>query len=301
MTQPKVVIKARPEDWQVEEEGPTCVEPGSHQRFYIEKTCLNTLDVVDALAAALQIEKFEVGYAGRKDKWGVTRQWFSVPRHCDWPEIPGTRCLDETTSRKKLRIGELTSNRFVLTLRDVSGVTLSDLMALESGFANKFGSQRTSEDNVEQAETWLMSRRRRKTSKRQQGWYLSVLRASLFNDVVDLRASSDLLNTAIEGDVLVDGLPSAPLWGRGRSKSKARAAQIEQEALAPRAEICEALEFSGVAQARRPIFVRPAGLSVNADAEANLFQLEFSLPPGSYATTMLAAVAEVIEGEHETV
>ena len=65
MTQAKAVIKAKPEDWQVIEEGLTCLEPGSHQRFFVEKTCLNTLDVVDALANALQIEKFEVGYA----KW----------------------------------------------------------------------------------------------------------------------------------------------------------------------------------------------------------------------------------------
>ena len=301
MNQAKAVIKARPEDWQVIEEGPTCLEPGSHQRFFVEKTCLNTLDVVDALAGELQIEKFEVGYAGRKDKWGITQQWFSVPRHCDWPDIAGTRCLTTSTSRKKLRVGELTGNRFVLTLREVSGLTLSDLTRLEHGFANKFGWQRTSEDNVEQAEKWLLSRRHRKTSKRLQGWYLSVLRASLFNDVVDLRASYELMPDLVDGDFLMDGQPTAPLWGRGRSKSQRKALQIEQEALASRLDVCEALEFSGATQARRPMFVLPRSLSVSPGSDEGSIRLEFSLPPGSYATTILASIAQITEGTRDAV
>ena len=257
--------------------------------------------MVDALATELQIERFEVGYAGRKDKWGITQQWFSVPRHCDWPDIEGTRCLSKSTSRKKLRVGELSGNRFVVTLRDAQGITISELKRLELGFANKFGWQRTSEDNVEQAEKWIRSRRNRKTSKRQQGWHLSVLRASLFNDVVDLRKSYALLPGLVDGDALVDGQPSAPLWGRGRSKSKLRALQIEQEALAPRNDICEALEFSGATQARRAMFVIPQGLSISRGEKEGSFRLEFSLPPGSYATTMLASIAEIEESTRDAI
>ena len=178
---------------------------------------------------------------------------------------------------------------------------MSDLRCLERGFANTFGWQRTSEDNVEQAEKWILSRRHRKTSKRQQGWHLSVLRASLFNDVVDLRKSYGLLPGVVDGDALVGGQPSAPLWGRGRSKSKLRALEIEQEALAPRIDICEALEFSGATQSRRPMFVFPQGLSISVGEEEGSFRLEFSLPPGSYATTMLASIAEIKESTRDAI
>ncbi|NKB97532.1 MAG: tRNA pseudouridine(13) synthase TruD [Pseudomonadales bacterium] len=267
--------------------------PPAHSGFYVEKVNLNTLDVVRALSRAIGVPQHEIGYAGRKDKWAITRQWFSAPRAEVWPEIPGTRCIEQKPRSKKLRVGELLGNEFTITLRNVQCLSIAQIQAIESGFANRFGSQRVSQDNQDRAVQWLLNRRQRKgVSKTQQGWFLSVVRATLFNKFVAKREALGTLSSAIEGDVLIDGFPSAPLWGRGRSQSKAQAAEVEQLVTGELADICEALEYAGVTQGRRAMFVRPRGLQVES-LDENTWMLKFALPPGSYATTLLDEVATV--------
>ena len=100
------------------------------------------------------------------------------------------------------------------------------------------------------------------------------------------------LETALEGDVLVAGFPSAPMWGRGRSQSLAEAWDIEQLVTSEMADVCEALEYAGVAQGRRAMFVRPRELQVHS-IDAGTWVLKFILPPGSYATTLLGEIATV--------
>lgn len=296
MTSARVVIKSNPEDWCVREIATQPVDvDGPHTRFYVEKKNLNTLDVVEQLAASLDVATVEIGYAGRKDKWGVTRQWFSAPVACDWPGIPGTECLEQTRSRKKLRIGELEANEFDITLREVSNLNPDDVLALAAGFPNRFGPQRVSVDNRARAEGWILHRRRRKVSRAQKGWYLSVLRAALFNDVIEHRESVVPLPQVLDGDVLVDGYPSAPLWGRGRSKTRRQALAVEQCALRGSVDVCEALEFAGVSQDRRAMYARPRDLSLVFESDTT-WHLSFSLPGGSYATSMLGAVADVVDG-----
>ena len=50
---------------------------GSHAYAFVEKSGLATLDVVKALRDRGVPER-AVGFAGRKDKHAITRQWFSV-------------------------------------------------------------------------------------------------------------------------------------------------------------------------------------------------------------------------------
>lgn len=294
-------IKSYCEDWRVYELAdlqPADAEPQNpHAYFYVEKTGLNTLDVVQTAAAALALPEHEIGYAGRKDKWGVTCQWFSVP--CSrghvpgWPEIPGTRCLEQMLLGKKLRVGQLTGNRFEIVVRNAKDQDVDSFLSMRAGFANLFGDQRVSQDNVSSARSWILNAERgRKRRDRTRGWKLSVLRAYLFNAVVSKRRTAGLLPTVIEGDVLVAGYPSAPLWGRGRSRTQSQAAELERDALRSEQAVCEALEHAGVNQGRRAMYVVPGNLRVAAGGQ-DTFCLEFSLPPGSYATTLLNQVGSV--------
>ncbi len=307
MPTPQVDIKSKSADWRVNElgfpeaaavtsmpaAGKASPEAGAHTCFYVEKTDLNTLDIVRTLSHEIGVPQHEIGYAGRKDKWAVTRQWISAPRIESWPNIPGTQCLEQMPRRKKLRIGELLGNEFTLTLRNVQGLSPSQVQQLRTGFANRFGSQRVSEDNQAVAIDWLLHRRQRKgVAKTQQGWYLSVARGVLFNKFVARRESIGPLESALEGDVLVAGFPSAPMWGRGRSQSQAEARDIEQLVTSEMADVCEALEYAGVAQGRRAMFVRPRELQVQS-IDAGTWVLKFILPPGSYATTLLGEIATV--------
>ena len=116
MPTPQVDIKSKSADWRVNElgfpeaaavtsmpaAGKASPEAGAHTCFYVEKTDLNTLDIVRTLSHEIGVAQHEIGYAGRKDKWAVTRQWISAPRIESWPNIPGTQCLEQMPRRKKL-------------------------------------------------------------------------------------------------------------------------------------------------------------------------------------------------------
>ena len=299
MADASLLIKSTPEDWRVTEiAGPVIDDEGPHSYFYVEKCGLNTLDVVSALGHAFGIATQEIGYAGRKDKWAVTKQWFSAPTWLDWPDIPGTRCLETRRGRRKIRVGELIANAFELTLRDVKRLDRDDFLTLCEGFQNGFGLQRVSTDNVARASSWLEDRRRRRPSRAQRGWYLSVLRSVLFNAVIVHRDSRIGLPRIVEGDVLVEGLPSGPMWGRGRSPATDQARQIECEALAPYQKLCDGLEYTGVKHDRRVMFVRPVNLQVT-EVSSEIFILAFTLPKGAYATTMLSGLGEIRVGRND--
>lgn len=304
---PAATIKRDLADWQVTEMAASAFSgEGEHGCYFVEKQGLDTETVAQAVAAELGLPRAAVGYAGRKDRWGITRQWFSVqdPRTA-WPDIDGTRCLQQSRHARKLRTGELAGNQFEITLRDCEGVDDTVVHRLGLGFANLYGPQRLGGDNVAQARQWLLERPHRRprgkkrragpaTSRGQQGWHLSVLRSYLFNQVVERRLAADTAHRVIEGDVLVNGFPSAPLWGRGRSQSVACAAEEEAAALAPHAPLCEALEFAGLQQARRQMYVRPQGFVAQKLAD-DCLKLCFTLPAGAYATSLLNAQVHITD------
>lgn len=296
------VIKQQYEDWKVCE---ISAEPltgeGEHAYFFVEKVGLNTEDIVRSLCDAWNVSRVDVGYAGRKDRQGITRQWFSVKlAHNQWPEIEGATCLKTDRHVRKLRVGNLVGNHFDILLRDAE-IPAEQFDHLTQGFPNLFGIQRVSASNVAQAQTWLQSRPRRVDRKAKakrtknkvpsrslEGWHMSVLRSHLFNEVVKLRLLSDSSLRVHPGDVLDAGFPSAPLWGRGRSRTKGEALSIEEQALAPFKEVCDGLEFAGVQQARRAMWAKPSNWQIEGLANSQI-RFSFTLPKGVYATSLLAA------------
>ena len=297
-------IKAQLGDWRVYEQIDTVFAgTGEHAYFYIEKQGRNSEDVAQELARQLGLPRVAIGYAGKKDRAGITRQWMSAHTPSDrWPELDGVSCLKATRHTQKLKTGALSRNQFHVMLRDCQSLGQDQLKQLSAGFANRFGPQRFAGENLQQALTWLDSHRRgegrrnsrargkRKrsgVSRGQEGWHLSVLRSFLFNQILEYRSQTIGCERLIDGDFLVYGYPSAPLWGRGRSSAQLDALALERAALREHLPICEALEFTGVAQMRRALYVRPQGLTVE-QVSTDRFRLAFTLPPGAYATTMLA-------------
>jgi tRNA pseudouridine13 synthase len=122
----------------------------------VEKEGLNTDDVAEALARAMGRAVREVGYAGRKDRVAVARQWFSVQLGDEAGlarlTAPGggarLEVLEVSRHRNKLRLGHLRGNRFRLGLEgadepgaaDALGAALARLSL--HGVANRFGEQR---------------------------------------------------------------------------------------------------------------------------------------------------------------
>ena len=295
-------LKTEPADFVVDER--LSFDPagsGEHCLLRIEKTNRTTREVAQNLARTYGIETMDVGYAGMKDKRAVTCQWFSLRgvEHADEEAVdgPGIRLLEATRHTHKLRRGEISANRFRITLRDVDDADglLADALAVlgAAGAPNYFGTQRFGHDNLEVATEWLGRRRRSRLSKFKQGLYLSVLRSFLFNEVLGERVCRSNWSVPVAGDVLADGVPTGPLWGRGRSPASAEAAEIEQAALAPHGGILEGLEHAGLQQARRSMVLTAKNFEWSFDE--GLLNLAFSLPAGGYATSFLAEVFDLRE------
>jgi tRNA pseudouridine13 synthase len=304
-------FRTRPEDFRVCEL--PAAEPsgdGEHLWLHVEKTGRSTPDVAGALAATFRVPEHAVGYAGMKDKHAVTRQWFSVHTEADPARAvsasaeAGLTVLSAARHRRKLRRGELAGNAFRLRLEGVVGSgwqeALADTRAL--GVPNYFGPQRFGTDNLAAAVDWLANRRRRRISAFRRGLHLSVLRSLLFNEVLGARVAADCWRRPLPGDVLAPPamrgeagppVPTGPLWGRGRSAVGGAAAELERKALEPHRAVCEGLEHAGLSQERRSLVLRAPDLTWSREDDAVV--LSFSLPPGAYATVLLAEAFELRE------
>lgn len=296
------VARALNEDFEVDEHlGFAPSGEGEHLYLRIEKRGLNTFAVARAVADAAGVAVAEVGFAGLKDRWAMTRQWFSVPAPAPiaLPKADNLRVLEQTRHARKLRRGQHAGNRFRLVLRDLRGpVDLLEarLFALARGdVPNYFGPQRFGRDgcNVEAAWAWLGRRPRRKLPPYLKGIYLSTARALLFNAVLAERVREGRWNTPVDGDVLADGVPTGPLWGRGRSPSAGASASIEAKALSTLRDWLDPLEHVGLVQQRRNLAVRPRDLGWIWRGDT--LTLRFGLPPGSYATSVLSELGEFSE------
>lgn len=317
---PRAVLKAAPDDFHVSELTELVPDgAGEHLYLRLEKTLMSTPDVAIWLAGCYGVPEAAVGFAGMKDKRAVTEQWFSVHTPLEADALPGRcgiRLCDATRHRRKLRRGQLAGNRFRVRLRDLVGAGWCGRLeeVHEGGVPNYFGPQRFGGDNLARARAWLGQRRRQRAGGARvqgagafrTGLHLSVLRSFLFNEVLALRVADRSWNRLVPGDVPLalpqpsprpDGVPavcqvpSGPLWGRGRSPAGGEAQRIEQTALAPHTAVCDGLEHAGLAQQRRSLVLQAADL--HWQSRGRDLELTFALPPGGYATTLLAEVFEL--------
>lgn len=98
---------------------------GEHIFLWLQKTNLNTAFVAESLAKFSKLQLRDITYAGRKDKFALTRQWFGVhianKKEPNWDEfqLDGAKILKVTRNDRKLRVGVLRGNRFELILRNL--------------------------------------------------------------------------------------------------------------------------------------------------------------------------------------
>lgn len=127
---------------------------GTHVYLLLEKQGLTTPDALARIASALQVQRKDIGYAGRKDAFAVTQQRISIehidPRAALQLDLPGIRILSAQHHTNKLRLGHLAGNRFVLRVRHLEialDQTVLQAQAILSrlqqrGVPNYFGPQR---------------------------------------------------------------------------------------------------------------------------------------------------------------
>jgi len=217
------VFKQYADDFKVVEDlGYEPCGEGEHQFIFVEKTNTNTAFVAEQLARFTSLPLRQVTYAGRKDKYAVTQQWFGIlaPGKPDFDfstfELEGVRVLKQIRHNKKLRTGQLKGNTFTITLRDVKNADaiearLQDIA--KHGVPNYYGEQRfgvmrvNDEGDVQRGGNLMMAERMingetiRHRNKRSMA--LSALRSWLFNDMLSARLQAGNFDNVIEGDALI--------------------------------------------------------------------------------------------------
>lgn len=306
---------------------------GTHTFVWIEKRLANSEDVARDLARAVGVKPSEIGYAGRKDRFAVTRQHFSVPG-LD-PEraleltLPRARVLRASRHAHKLRTGQLAGNRFVLRVAGLdAGVRAAAVDAAEVigriGLTNRFGPQRFGREgaNVERARRLLQSGRPPR-DRRNARFLISALQAWVFNIVLaerkltldrvelgDLARKTDSGGLFRVEDEALDNARAArfeisatgPIFGTRMDEPGSPVAEREREVMrrcGVEPDALVSLPKIRMRGARRPVRVPVKGLEIGEDADhagaaEPLLILCFELPSGSYATVLLE---ELLGGE----
>lgn len=319
-------LKTTPEDFLVEEL--PLYSPsgrGEHTWVEVEKRQRTTEEVAAELAGLAGVDVGQVGWAGRKDREAVTRQWLSVPglppSRAAALAGPGWRVLQAAAHGERLRLGELVGNRFHLVVREVDAAAAAAAATrlaemVRRGMPNLFGEQRFGADgsNAERGAR-LLRGETVEGGRRQQRLYLSALQSAVFNEVLRTRPAAphvvldgDLALVAGSGALLHVGSPSLPT-----AEAAERAARFELsptgpllghkmraprgEPLAHEREVATRLGVPWVsalprlrghllAGGRRPL--RAPLTEVTHRHGVDAFELAFVLPPGSYATVVVA-------------
>ncbi|WP_350995972.1 tRNA pseudouridine(13) synthase TruD [Shewanella sp. TB7-MNA-CIBAN-0143] len=296
---------------------------GEHHMLHVRKNGMNTVYVAEILAKFAKVHPKEVTYAGQKDKNAITEQWFGIripgKETPEWTELNDDKLTILSSSRhsKKLRIGALLGNRFVLTLRNINDTAdvesrLQQIAKL--GVPNYFGEQRFGHDgkNLILGRQMLSGSRNIK-DRHKRSMYLSAVRSNIFNQVVSFRLANHQVDTVAGDCVMLAGSKSyftaevwddvlnsrlaekdiqlsAPLWGRGTPLAQGEALALELTPLAELSADLQGLEEAGLSQERRPLLLEPQGMKWQFDADT--LTLEFVLPAGSYATSVLRELAD---------
>jgi len=324
------LIRSRPEDFEVNEElGFELSGEGEHRFLYLQKTRLNTAELLQRIAALGAVPPRDIGYCGLKDRNAVTRQWFSVGMagrvEPDWQSLEAggdVRVVAVGRHARKLRRGIHRANRFTLVLREVSGDSVAIAQRLSTiracGVPNYFGEQRFGRNGstLAQARRWMHGGRR--VSREQRGLYFSALRACVFNHLLARRVQRREWNTVLPGDVCMlhgtrsfftsedagndvraravagDIHPGLPLWGRG-CVAAGCLERWQSDLPEDVRYICDFLEVSGLEMAWRPARLLPDDFCWQYGDDETL-RLDFALGAGCYATAVLAECVQYKEG-----
>jgi len=329
MTSPKeapgpYLIRTEPEDFVVVEEPlyPTSGE-GKHLFLHVEKRGRTTEQVAGELARQGRVSPRNVGYAGRKDRHAVTRQWFSLegvdPEQALDFELQGAKVLEAHRHGHKLKTGHLRGNRFDITLRreGESEIELIQQRAVElvrRGMPNRYGEQRFGRagDNAMQARK-LLEGGPPPRDRRAARFLISAFQSEVFNAVLDERGDAydrvelgDLARVEESGGLFwVDDLAregpraeafeisaTGPIFGRKMRSPVGEVARLEREVFdrfGLPSELAKLALPPGIRArgSRRPFRVRPEALEVTPLDEGGGLRVQCGLPPGAYVTVLL--------------
>jgi tRNA pseudouridine13 synthase len=253
--------------------------------------------------------------------------------------LNGIRILEARRHNNKLRTGHLRGNRFRIELRGVVDGAEARATAVlgalsQSGLPNRFGAQRFGArgDNAVRGRELVLSggRSPRGIGRGERRLLVSAFQSMLFNRYLERRLEENLLRTPLPGDVMrkraSGGLflveeaelgqacarlesgeldVTGPMFGpEMRQPGPGTPAALREATLLAE----EGLELSSFAQlgklgegTRRPLTVPIEEATVRPGQASDGIVLEFTLPPGAYATVLLDEVMKPSSGSESRV
>jgi len=144
-------LKQFPEDFIVEEIPNFKISQNKdrYQVFLMEKRELDTFDAAKIISKELKIPLPKIGFAGLKDKHGITKQYISIPveQHIENKDMRNIKLEFVGYHNKRIETGDLEGNKFTITVRniqkgDTPGIYSRAETIQEIGVPNYFDSQR---------------------------------------------------------------------------------------------------------------------------------------------------------------
>lgn len=243
--------------------------------------------------------------------------------------LESVQIFEEHRHDRKLKRGALKGNQFKLVLRDFKGsedeLAESIKRIKEQGVPNYYGVQRFGHGgfNVTKAEQWFEGEFKVK-DRNKRSIYLSAARSWIFNHILSARVKDGSWNQVVTGDVyILDGSnssfspdltdenvdedikkisqrigshdihPSGALWGRGRLASQGGIQELEESNSNKFSILCEGLEMNGLKQERRALRLSVKDIEYKI-LDSETIELQFSLPQGTYATSVLSEIGEFV-------
>jgi len=145
----KIRIKVKPEDFIVNEQIALPIrQKGNYRIYLLEKRNWNTVDLLIRLARQASIPLNQIGYGGKKDRYGLTRQYITTLRHIDL-SLTDTHYSVQALGfcDQPMQPTMITGNQFSIAVRQLSSSDIQTAQKsipeiLEIGFANYFDDQR---------------------------------------------------------------------------------------------------------------------------------------------------------------
>lgn len=299
---------------------------GEHIYLTITREERETRALVRDMMRLFQLREADIGTAGLKDRQARTTQTFSLHLHKLDPDVAARRVETElgvqvdaaTRHSNKLRTGHLAGNRFEILLVDV---TADALRLAEEKWAylrqralpNFYGEQRFGRegDNAARGRDIILGRSRERHGKWLKRFLQSAYQSELFNQWLTRRITAGSFMELLPGDVarktesgglfVVEDAQvesprftageidyTGPIFGKKMTNPAGTPAESEAAILTEAGMTPEMFSRARLDGTRRSARLLPPGLELSFEADARGLRFRFQLPPGSYATVVLA-------------
>lgn len=165
---------------------------GEWAYLHIQKKGLSTSEAIKILSAKIGAKGRDFGYAGLKDKQGLTTQYICIhkkfiPQIEKIQDLKDLKILDISYHNNKLKTGHLKGNKFFIRLKKVLPAAAIQIeQALNNinihGFANYFGYQRFGKDgNNAQTGLKILQEVQKFKNRKINDFLISAFQSELFN------------------------------------------------------------------------------------------------------------------------